>query len=156
MISFFIHGRPVAQGSTRAFKHRSSGQVITTSSAKGLGPWRRRIADAAQPHAHMHEGPLDLRIVFLMPRPKSLPKTKWRAHTKRPDIDKLVRAVLDALDGIFYADDSQVANLRVVKAYAPREGPMGVRICVAKHTEGVEDVAVKWAARATDDGDDAA
>lgn len=40
-----------------------------------------------------------------------------RPMTKRPDVDKLGRAVLDALTGIVWRDDCQVIGLQLVKGY---------------------------------------
>lgn len=37
----------------------------------------------------------------------------------KPDVDKLERAVLDALTGVLWADDSQVVMLSADKVYAP-------------------------------------
>ena len=37
--------------------------------------------------------------------------------TKKPDIDNLVKLVLDALNGVFFADDKQVVELEAVKKY---------------------------------------
>jgi len=49
----------------------------------------------------------------------------------RPDIDKLSRAVLDALTGIVFSDDAQVADLQAHKFFADAERPVGVRVvCV--------------------------
>ena len=39
-------------------------------------------------------------------------------HTKRPDVDKLARALLDPLKGITWVDDSQVCFCTVNKVYA--------------------------------------
>jgi Holliday junction resolvase RusA-like endonuclease len=41
--------------------------------------------------------------------------------TVRPDADKLLRAILDALTGVGYADDSQVVQAAIMKAYGPWE-----------------------------------
>ena len=41
--------------------------------------------------------------------------------TKKPDTDNIAKAVLDALNGVAYYDDSQVVDLRVLKVY--REKP---------------------------------
>ena len=70
---------------------------------------------------------VDLR--FGLPRPKShfgtgrnagrlKPSAPAYPGTK-PDVDKLSRAVLDALTGVLWADDSQVVILSAVKVYAP-------------------------------------
>ena len=56
-------------------------------------------------------------LAFYFSRPKSVSYKKRPDHTVKPDIDKLIRAVLDALTGIFYADDAQVDELYVTKMY---------------------------------------
>jgi hypothetical protein len=40
------------------------------------------------------------------------------AEVKKPDLDKLVRSVKDALKNVVWADDSQVTFIRAMKAYA--------------------------------------
>ena len=70
-----------------------------------------------------------VRVVFALPRPKSLAK-KVSAHIKRPDIDKLARAALDALSGVIWRDDSQVVELVASKSYAEPEEPPYVDISV--------------------------
>jgi Holliday junction resolvase RusA-like endonuclease len=40
-------------------------------------------------------------------------------YPKRPDLDKLVRAVLDALTGVCYLDDSQVTRIEAEKNFDP-------------------------------------
>lgn len=39
-------------------------------------------------------------------------------HRQKPDLDNLAKAVLDALNGIAYEDDSQVSELQLGKAWA--------------------------------------
>ncbi len=117
-ISFQVRGLPVPQGSTRAWV--VNGKPIITSSAKGLGAWRRLIADVAQPHAPPEpwKGPVKIELAFGLPKPKSAPKKKRVWPDKRPDLDKLVRAVLDAITHVLVADDSQVVELHASKDYA--------------------------------------
>jgi Holliday junction resolvase RusA-like endonuclease len=55
-------------------------------------------------------------LVFLFPRPKSLPR-RVRHHTTRPDADNCAKAVKDALRGVVYRDDSQIVELFVSKGY---------------------------------------
>ena len=126
MITFFAHGLPVPQGSTRAFVVK--GRPVITSTAKGLAAWRRLIADAAQAHARMHEGAVVLGVDFYLPRPKSAPKRKPIHASKRPDIDKLLRAILDSLSGVMYRDDAQVVRVNVSKGYARPDGRIGVEV----------------------------
>ena len=61
-------------------------------------------------------GPVVLDVQFVLPRPKSLSKNvTW--HIKKPDLDNLVKSVKDAMNGIMYKDDAQVAEEIVEKRY---------------------------------------
>ena len=42
--------------------------------------------------------------------------------TKKPDIDNILKVVLDALNGLAYRDDSQVISCTVLKTYGEEEG----------------------------------
>jgi len=116
-IMFQVHGLPAPQGSTRAFVVK--GKPIITSTAKGLSAWRRLIADVAQDFAPEQpwQGPVGIDLHFGLPKPKSAPKTRRVWPDKRPDLDKLTRAVLDALTYVVFADDSQVVEIRATKDY---------------------------------------
>lgn len=92
------------------------GRPIITSSNRNLADWRRLVSDAAQTHAHMHDGPVNIHLVFGLPRPVSLPK-KVKHHVKKPDLDKLCRSVIDSLTGIMYHDDSYIVFLKATKVY---------------------------------------
>ena len=64
-------------------------------------------------------------LVFTLPRMKSYPKATHPINPKSGDIDNLSKAVLDALNGIIYKDDSQVYKLTATKQYGK---DLGVRI----------------------------
>ncbi len=117
LIRFQVHGLPIPQGSTRAWVLH--GKPVITSSAKGLNVWRRLVADVAQNYAPNEpwEGPVGIELHFGLPKPKSAPKRKRVWPDKRPDLDKLTRAVLDALTYVVFADDSQVIDIRASKDY---------------------------------------
>ena len=60
---------------------------------------------------------------FVPPKSWSVRKTKaalasWLPHTSRQDIDNLLKAILDALRGLAYVDDTQVVQLNGLKRYA--------------------------------------
>lgn len=70
-----------------------------------------------------HE-PIGMFIWFGLPIPKSTSKKRARQmtlgevkHTKRPDVDNLVKAVLDGLNGVAWEDDSQITTLNIRKCY---------------------------------------
>jgi len=118
-VAFRVHGLPIPQGSTRVWM--VNGKPITTSSAKGLAAWRRVVADVAQRFAPPEPwaGPVGVTLQFGLPKPKSAPKRKRVWPDKRPDLDKLTRAVLDALTYVVFADDSQVVEIHAGKDYSP-------------------------------------
>jgi len=69
--------------------------------------------------------PLEVCIVAWFKPPKSTPKYKVLEMlkclifpTKKPDIDNIAKVILDALNGVAYKDDTQVADLKVSKRYA--------------------------------------
>lgn len=127
-ISFQVHGLPIAQGSTRSWL--VNGKPVITSSAKGLATWRRLVADVAQRFAPEEpwRGPVGVELHFGLPKPKSAPKRRRVWPDKRPDLDKLTRAVLDALTYVVFADDSQVVKIDASKDY----GAPGVVIDVRR------------------------
>jgi Holliday junction resolvase RusA-like endonuclease len=54
--------------------------------------------------------------------PKSWSKKKkavmWgKPHTSKPDIDNLVKAILDALNGVAFNDDSQIWEIQSSKIW---------------------------------------
>ena len=68
--------------------------------------------------------PICVNLVFGMPIPASSPKSRKRAmaegiirHTKKPDIDNMIKSVLDALNGVAWVDDSQIVRLTAMKLY---------------------------------------
>jgi crossover junction endodeoxyribonuclease RusA len=118
-----VAGIPAPQGSKR---HVGGGRMVEQSRA--VGPWREAVrAETQRAVAALGSfatSPVTVRIVFRLPRPKSAPASvRWPA--KRPDLDKLCRAVLDGLvEGGAAADDSQVVGLFAQKTFAsPTYGP---------------------------------
>ncbi|WP_280201288.1 RusA family crossover junction endodeoxyribonuclease [Nocardia cyriacigeorgica] len=126
----FIPGTPAPQGSK---KHVGRGILVESSQA--VGPWRERVALAVHQQGWQPlDGPVAVDLTFVMPRPKSTPKRWTPAAVKRPDIDKLARAILDAITGQAFADDSQVVELNLTKRLADPGCQPGVWITVADLT----------------------
>ncbi|MBN2293565.1 MAG: RusA family crossover junction endodeoxyribonuclease [Pirellulales bacterium] len=68
------------------------------------------------------DGPIVLETEIVLPRPASMTrKTKPNPsvlHHKLGDVDNYAKAIMDAMDGIFWANDCQVAKLYAAKWYA--------------------------------------
>lgn len=144
-IVFYAEGVPAPQGSKT---HVGGGRLIESS--RQVGPWRdavRRAAVEAMASRPPIEGPVYLVQVFALPRPKShygtgrnSGRVKRGAPSRppvRPDLDKLARAVGDALTGVCYRDDAQVVNLCAAKYYVTSSGRLSVPgVEIRIHGEG--------------------
>lgn len=103
--AFVAIGTPAAQGN-----HRTSRNGGIYDSNKNLRPWRDSVTAAAFGAGPKLEGPLAVRMIFTLPRPKSTPK-KVVLPAKKPDLGKLARAVEDAItDAGLWHDDAQVVQ----------------------------------------------
>lgn len=125
-LCFQVEGDPIPQGSARAFVVK--GRAVVTSDNPRLKAWRNLVAAAASA-ARIEQGwpakvdhPLVVSIVFVLPRPKTV-KRERPTGAKEGDIDKLARAVLDALtEGEVVVDDSRVVRVVAEKVYGPTVG----------------------------------
>jgi crossover junction endodeoxyribonuclease RusA len=127
-VKVWIPGVPAAQGSKR---HVGGGKMIESS--KAVGPWRERVAaEVTRKLPDEHEPTragvvLSLRFVFVRPkshlRANGEPRPSApRTPASRPDLDKLLRAVLDACTGLVYVDDGQVVGVNAGKEYGNAGG----------------------------------
>lgn len=129
-----VPGRPVPQGSKRAFV-QGGRAIMRESAGDKLSTYRGDICRAAREVMGAFEDPpyqgaVYVGLEFRFPRPRSHYRTGRNAEllrdnapshlTRPPDIDKLSRAVLDALmfAGVFH-DDGQVVSLIARKYYVP-------------------------------------
>jgi len=64
----------------------------------------------------MYEGPLLMTIRFFMRIPKS-GKVGPLWHSKRPDLDNMIKLYSDVAIGIIYEDDNQISAIDAAKIY---------------------------------------
>lgn len=115
-ITFTVCGKAEPQGSARGFV--VNGRAIITSDNPKLKGWRREVSKSAMRayRGPALDGPMKIAVVFHLPAPKSLKTAK--PHVTRPDLDKCLRGILDALTGVIYRDDGQVMTIESTKQYA--------------------------------------
>ena len=145
MISFEVPGLPVAQPRQRhriaKTKDRKDWVQNFTPAKDGVNTFKAAIQIACRSayQGPPLEGPLGLQIVFIFPRPSRLRWKKramprqWRAE--KPDLDNLCKSVKDALKGISWLDDAQVAYLVAIKIYASGEEPIGTTVEISQLSE---------------------
>lgn len=133
-LTFRVYGVPLPKGNLRPFVREVRGMkvAIATESNRSVKGWQQLIAEAAShalqtfPEADrlMFAYGVRVAVAFYLPRPKRLSKRGvFVPHCSTPDVDKLARAVLDALQGVAYHDDKQVTELEARKFYADVDGP---------------------------------
>jgi Holliday junction resolvase RusA-like endonuclease len=118
-ISFTVDGVPIPQGSKTRWG---------TEDNPHTRGWRSTVAEkAAALGVPYFIGPVSVSVAFIFPRPKAHYRTGRHAdelretaphwHTSVPDLDKLQRAIGDALAGPVLRNDSQIAAWNVTKRY---------------------------------------
>ncbi len=126
MPSFFVPGIPHPKGSPHIVR---MGKVNALSVKTKRGePWEQAVIVAARRHdwSTLGNAAVKVALMFFMPRPKRCTRAR---PSVRPDLDKLVRAVLDALQraGV-YEDDARVCRVDASKHYATADLCPGVEI----------------------------
>lgn len=128
-VSFFVPGEPKSQGSMKTVTPKGGTKPVVIHSNKALVPWRRTVAQAADYLVREpFYGGVTVDLTFFMHRPKSV--TRPHPITRSSyDLDKLIRAVFDALtDSGAIEDDSRVVEARARKVYVTELVNAGVQI----------------------------
>ena len=135
-IEFFVPGAPVGKGRPRAARRGTGVVMFTPEKTAGY----EALVAAAASNAMRAEagplftGPLEAVLEMRIPIPASWSKAHKAAAlagtelpTSKPDIDNVVKAILDACNGMVFRDDSQVVILIATKRFS--ETP-GVRVVI--------------------------
>lgn len=140
---FDVHGEPVPQGSGKAIVSKSTGRAFMKRDDSKLLPWRQQIGQTAlaqlaqrQLGGVLIDGPVRLVVRFRMPRRKKHgQRTRLADAAVRPDADKLLRSVCDALTNVVFGDDGQITTVLVRKRVARPGEPTGVEIAVGPDSD---------------------
>lgn len=122
VVRFRVQADPVAQGRPRL---TTIGGVARAFDPKKSRQWKAFIKDVAMKamvdagYDRPLQGPLCARMRFGFALPKSSYRKKtprlrsW--HTKRPDIDNLIKGIFDACESVVYINDTCIAKVVVDK-----------------------------------------
>lgn len=124
MITLTIYGEPIAKGRPR-FAMRGKYPIAYTPAKtrkaeqdiiKQILPYRPKEPLTT---------PIDITIYFYLPIPKGKSKKFIKEALlfkilpdKKPDIDNLIKTILDSLNTIFFKDDKQIVVLHAGKWYS--------------------------------------
>jgi Holliday junction resolvase RusA-like endonuclease len=148
LVEIDIPGEPVAQGRPRfSTVTTRSGQTFTSAydPAKSRN-WKAMARDyAEQAMLRMGRKPVsdllevEVRAYFTCPKSdhrKTAPRP-LRRHGKKPDAENVAKAVLDAMEGVVYFNDSQVSDLLAFKRIAAQGDAPHVHVVVRYASEEV-------------------
>lgn len=117
MIDMVFYGKPVSKGRPR-FGRTGSGTPITYTPKK-TKDYERDLASLAQVAMHGKvptEEPVRVQIDVFFSH-----KTKTGWHISRPDLDNIIKIVLDGLNGIVFKDDACVVQIVASKKYDDKD-----------------------------------
>lgn len=127
-MQFTVEGMPQGKARARTFYNQRMGkmQSVTPEKTRDYESLIRWSYEAAGGE-YMGEKVLQVAIDAVYPIPKAFSKAKRKAAlegrlrpSKKPDCDNVAKAILDALNGVAYYDDSQIVSLTVEKWYGER------------------------------------
>lgn len=126
---FEIPGEPHGKGRPR---FRKFGNFVSTYTDKKTQTYESLVkhhAKQAFGDTELLETPISLYLYIKLPVPKSYSKKRKEAclsglekPSKKPDIDNILKSVMDGLNGIIYKDDNQVINVHMTKVYSHESG----------------------------------
>ena len=122
-VAFFVPGVPVGKGRPRF--SRKSGRAYTPEKTASYESLIAYAGNEAMGGREILSGPVSMKVTATFPIPASWSaKRKALAlyHTGRPDADNIAKAAGDALNGIVWRDDSQLARISISKVYGQTPG----------------------------------
>jgi len=157
-----VQGQPGTQGSMDAIPyHKADGKLGVRvqhrkTTKRKLDNWRSDVKAAVERVLAIPgyewpgpmEGPLQLVVTFTVPAVKQPRRVRWGSGLveyvpwpfTRPDLDKYLRAVCDALTAAgVWLDDAQVVDARVTKVYP--DTPITGAMATPGATIGVYQIA---------------
>lgn len=124
MIEFVVPGEPVGKGRPRAFRMGAGVRMFTPDKTARYENLVAMAAQQAMGGRAPMEGPVELDLVLITTPPASWSKKKRAAALggefppeTKPDWDNVGKAICDAMNGIVFIDDKQVADAQVRKRY---------------------------------------
>ncbi len=133
VFEFSVETEPVGKGRPR-FSNR--GGFTRTYTPKKTADYEKMIANEYKRQGGFlfPDLPLSVRVDAVMQIPKSASKKAsclmengTTRPTKKPDCDNLLKAILDALNGIAYSDDKYIVNAQITKRYG-KVGAVNIKI----------------------------
>lgn len=123
-VMFTVEGTPIGKGRPKFARRGNFVSTYTPTKTRDYEDLIRVAAKQAMGDAEPLKTAVAAYIYITVPIPQSYPKKRFKAclegserPCKKPDIDNIVKAYLDSMNGIVYDDDTQVVSLHSTKVY---------------------------------------
>jgi Holliday junction resolvase RusA-like endonuclease len=127
-IMFTVYGEPIAKGRPRFSTRGKFPVAYTPEKTKAYEFEVGMMALAAMGGTKPLEGALEAFIYVTFAVPASYSKKRLEAclsglekHIKKPDLDNVVKSVIDGMDKIVFDNDSQITSIHATKVYGEVE-----------------------------------
>lgn len=122
-----VAGKPQGKGRARAFRRGNMIGHYTPENTRTYEGLIRSAAIEAMNGRTRIEGPVELRLNAIFDVPDSYSQRKRSdalagniKPTKKPDLDNIIKAFCDGMNGVVFKDDVQIVHGEYVKKYGPQ------------------------------------
>lgn len=121
-IRFTVYGIPKPKARARTVKNKHTGTTHSFT-PDTTATWEQSVLIQALENKPQQpwDNPIGMGLVFNLPRPKSVSKKRRWPYVK-PDLDNLAKCIQDALNGVYYTDDSRICEMMIRKQYGQNPG----------------------------------
>ena len=124
-INFIVPGVPVAKGRARSFIRAGHVAHYTPENTARYENLVKLAAKRAMGSWDPMQGAVELVLRLYMPIPASWSKKKRQdafegslRPTSKPDCSNVLKAIEDAMNGVVFADDKQIVEMKITKVYS--------------------------------------
>ena len=124
-IDLVIEGEPVGKGRPRVTNRGSFAHAYNPAKTKNYEKLIQNEYFKNYTYEDTLQGPIKAELIAYFPVPESTSKKKkelllknYEKHTKKPDIDNVIKSVFDALNNVAFTDDSNIIELKAKKLYS--------------------------------------
>lgn len=126
-IIFSVFGTPVGKQRPRLTNRGGFARAYTPKKTQDYEALVRKCYLETERYRDNYVGAVEINVKIENLPPASTPKSKkerlmqgeWKLT--KPDIDNVLKSILDALNGIAFKDDSQVVSINCIKTYSNKD-----------------------------------
>lgn len=127
MLDFIVYGAPQGKGRPRVGRVGDHVRMFTPAKTLAYEGLVAHCGAAAMAGRPLLEGPVELRLLIDVQIPASWSKKKQAQAlageilpTTKPDVDNVIKAIGDGLNGVVWKDDVQVTDVITRKRYSEK------------------------------------